>query len=328
MMRPPVDWLMSGPPYIQYRTRLDLLGETENTPAVRDARKTMLNMPEILELAASLQDWPGKVLSSHKSASQSFHTLNFLTDLGLRGSDPGMKSVAEKILAQASPEGPFRIPMNIGEGYGGTGKDTGAWALCDAPNQVYALTQLGYGDDPRVAKAVDYLSGLVKEYGWPCVVSQELGNFRGPGPKTAPCPYANLAMLKMLSTRQEWRNLAAAETGVQTTLHLWEARREEHPFIFYMGTDFCKLKAPLIWYDILHVLDVLSRYPAAVHSSPFKEMLDIVTNKAAADGTFIAESVYLPYKAWDFGQKKLPSRWITLLVYRILTRVESIPVPN
>jgi hypothetical protein len=322
-MQVPVDWLMNGPPYVQYRTRIDLLGENETNPVVQSARNSMFEQPEIFERIHSLDDWPGKVLSSHKSAGQSFHTLNFLTDLGLRIADPGMKLVAEKILANATMEGPFSIAMNIGPGHGGSGEDTAGWALCDAPNLVYALFRLGLGDDPRVIKAANYLTGLIKDFGWPCAVSKELGNFRGPGPKTAPCPYANLAMLKMLSTRQDWRNLPAAATGIQTILHLWEARRDEHPFIFYMGTDFCKLKAPLIWYDILHVLDVLSHYPVAIQGSTFKEMLDVVMQKASAEGTFMAESIYVPYKDWDFGQKKTPSRWITLMIHRILARAEN-----
>lgn len=323
-MHIPVDWLMQGPAYIQYRARIDLFGEDESTSGVQSARSAMLNQPEILELVGSLSDWPGKVLSSHKSASQAFHTLNFLTDLGLRHDDAGMVTVVEKILAQASPEGPFRLPMNIGPGHGGTGQDTAGWALCDAPNQVYALTQLGLGDDPRVEKAADYLIRLVRDNGWPCAVSKELGSFRGPGPKNAPCPYANLAMLKMLSARKEWRDNPTASTGIQTISHLWDARRDEHPFIFYMGTDFCKLKAPLIWYDILHMLDVLSYFPQAIATPAFSEMMAIVTDKATADGAFIPEAIYMPYKKWDFGQKKEPSRWITLLVHRILLRVEKL----
>jgi hypothetical protein len=322
-MQIPVDWLLKGPPYVQYRARIDLLEENETAPEVQSTRASMVEQPEILERIYSLDDWPGKVLSSHRSAGQSFHTLNFLTDLGLRISDPGMQQLAEKIHEKASPEGPFRIAMNIGPGHGGTGEDTAGWALCDAPNLIYALARLGLADDPHVTKAGEYLISLVKEFGWPCAVSKELGDFRGPGPKTAPCPYANLAMLKMLSTRPDWRNLPAAATGIKTILHLWEARRDEHPFIFYMGTDFCKLKAPLIWYDILHVLDVLSLYPAAIQSNAFKEMLSVVTQKATEDGIFMAESVYVPYKNWDFGQKKTPSRWITLLVYRILARTEK-----
>ncbi|BCY16534.1 hypothetical protein hrd7_03830 [Leptolinea sp. HRD-7] len=323
-MDAPIKWLLSGKGYIQYRTRVDLLGEDETTPDVVQARRSMLSQPEILELIQSLHDWPGKVLSSHKSANQSFHTLNFLSDIGLKTTDPGMEEVVERIFSQASEEGPFRLPMNIGTDHGGTGQDTAGWALCDAPNQVYALARLGLGDDPRVEKAANYLISLVRDNGWPCAVSRELGSFRGPGSKNAPCPYANLAMLKMLSTRKEWRDHSAASIGIQTILHLWEARRDEHPFIFYMGTDFCKLKAPLIWYDILHVLDVLSHFPQAVTTPAFAEMLGVVTAKATVDGTFIPEAIYMPYKKWDFGQKKEPSRWITLLVHRILLRVENL----
>jgi hypothetical protein len=322
-MQPPIDWLLDGPAFILYRTRIDLLGEDPFNPAVQSAREAMLQQSEIRERINSLQDWPGKVLSSHKSASQSFHTLNFLTDLGLRIDDDGMSQIAEKILAQASPEGPFRIPMNIGEGHGGTGQDTAGWALCDAPNLVYALIQLGLGNDPRVINAAEYLTSLVRDNGWPCAVSKELGSFHGPGPKSSPCPYANLVMLKMLSTKPEWIDHPAAVTGIETILRLWKNRQDEHPFIFYMGTDFCKLKAPLIWYDILHVLDVLSRYPKAIQSDGYKEMLEIVKSKMTGDGVFVPESVYLPYKTWDFGQKKLASRWITLLIYRILARTEK-----
>ncbi len=34
-------------------------------------------------------------------------------------------------------------------------------------------------------------------------------------------------------------------------------RGQKKYFLFGIGTDFHKLKYPLIWYDILHVSDVL-----------------------------------------------------------------------
>jgi hypothetical protein len=319
----PVDWLLKGPPYVQYRTRVDLLGQREEVQEVREARAAMLAQPEISELAVSLSDWPGKALSSHRSASQSFHTLNFLADLGCKADDDNLREVSQKILSEASPEGPFRLNINISSAHGGSGQDTGAWALCDAPNLVYALVRLGFREDARVKKAVEYLTGLVKEFGWPCAASPELGNFRGPGRKDEPCPYANLVMLKLLALYPEKCDVPAVNIGVQTITGLWKQRQSRHPFIFYMGTDFCKLKAPLIWYDILHVLDVLSSFPQAVQTEEFGEMLDIVKRKATVEGTFIPESVYVPYKTWDFGQKKLPSRWLTFLVYRIMLRSEK-----
>ncbi len=172
-----IQWLLEGPAYVQFRTRVDLLQQSENDPLVQAARSAMLAQPEVQDLIMSLRDWPGKVLSSHKSANQSFHTLNFLADLGLKCTDPGIMDVVEKILSRASPEGPFRLSMNIGTAHGGSGQDSLGWALCDAPNLVYALIRFGLEDDPQVEKAVSYLAGLVQDYGWPCVVSRELGTF-------------------------------------------------------------------------------------------------------------------------------------------------------
>ncbi|HEX7556161.1 MAG TPA: hypothetical protein VF338_06020 [Leptolinea sp.] len=319
-MKIPIEWLLEGDPFIQYRTRLDIMGQSENNSEVINARSAMLLQPEIQSLIYALQDWPGKVLSSHKSASQSFHTLNFLADLGLKSEDAGMSEIITKILSYTSPEGPFRLPVNISAAHGGSGVNTGAWALCDAPNLVYALINFGLAANPQVNRAISYMTNLIQDFGWPCAVSAELGSFRGPGRKIDPCPYANLIMLKVLSLLPDWRDQPAVQTGVETLLNLWGNRKISHPYIFYMGTDFCKLKAPLIWYDILHVLDVLSRFPQAVQDTRYQEMLQIVLDKTTQVGSFIPESVYLPWKDWDFGQKKIPSRWVSLLVYRIINR--------
>ncbi len=320
MVNLPAQWLLDGPAYIQYRTRVDLLHQSEDDPDVQAARRAMTGDPEIRRLVESLQYWPGKPLSSHKSANQLFHTLNFLSDLGLKNTDEGLQSVCEKILYSASPEGPFRLPMNIGPAHGGTGCDTGGWALCDAPNLIYALTKMGYGSHPSVQKALSYLLNLVNSFGWPCAVSKELGSFHGPGRKDDPCPYANLVMLKVIGLFPDLHDHPAAAIGIHTLLNLWRNRRDQHPYIFYMGTDFCKLKTPLIWYDILHVLDVLSQFKQAKEEPEYQDMLSVLLSKAGPDGCFVPESVYLAYKDWDFGQKKIPSRWLTLLVCRIMSR--------
>lgn len=319
----PLKWLLDGPAYVQYRTRVDLLEEPTSNPEVQRARQTMLEQPDVISLVKSLENWPGQVLSSHKSANQSFHTLNFLTDLGFKAGDPGIQPVVEKILLRASAQGPFSLGMNINTAHGGSGTDILAWALCDAPNQVYALIQLGLLDDARVQKALDFLVDLGKDYGWPCAASPELGNFRGPGKKDDPCPYATLVMLKTLALLPEYRDHPAVNSGLKALLSLWKDRREKHPYIFYMGTDFCKLKAPFIWYDIIHVLDVLSHFPQANNSAAYIEMVDIVRSKSDMDGLYTPESIYQPYKNWDFGQKKVPSHWLTFLVYRILKRTTS-----
>jgi len=269
-------------------------------------------------LLAELAEWPGEVLASHKSAGLLMHKLTFVADLGLRADDPGIDRIISRILEHQSPDGPFQMPMNISESYGGSGKDMWAWALCDAPVTLYGLIKLGLGEDPRVQKAVQHLMGLVRDNGWPCAVSPELGKWRGPGRKDDPCPYANLMMLKVLA-QTAYRDTPAAQAGVESALRLWSESQERHPYMFYMGNDFRKLKAPLVWYDILHVLSVLTQFPWLKDEPRLGEMKALVAVKADAQGRYRPESIWKAWSEWDFGQKKEPSHWLTLLVRRILT---------
>jgi hypothetical protein len=319
-----IEWLLQGDPWIQYRTRLDLLGESENDSQVIKTRKAMLADIKIQTLLNELTGWPGTALNSHKSASQPFHKLAFIADLGLRVSDPPIKKITKKVMEHQSKQGPFQLTMNIPSHFGGSGNNEWAWALCDAPIVVSTLIQMGLGDDKRVQNAVDHLDGLVRENGWPCAVSPELGKFRGPGSKNDPCPYATLVMLKTLAVIPGSHEGKSAKIGVETLLSLWENSKEKHPYMFFMGTDFRKLKAPLFWYDILHVLDVLSHFKWARKDKRLKEMLKVVESKAGEDGRYVPESIWTAWKDWDFSQKKIPSRGLTFFVQRILKRANSI----
>ncbi len=321
-MNLPVDWLLTNEDWVSYRTRRDLLKQTEYNPRVVNDRNSIQTYPPIHRTIAELENWPGAVIASHKSANQSFHKPTFLADVGLTRADPGIEKIFRQIQLHQSQEGPFQLPMMSARFAGNPTQERWAWALCDAPLILYALAKFGYEDEPAVAYAYDYLKGLIRENGWPCAVSQELGNFRSPGRKSDPCPFATLAMLKALSVNVRNHDSKITRTGVEAILNLWSKRENEHPYMFYMGTDFCKLKAPFIWYDVLHVLDVLSCFEWVHRDERFLDMLAIVQNKSDSQGRFTAESIWTAWKVWEFGQKKNPSRWLTFLAWRILTRIE------
>lgn len=318
-----IEWLLQGEPWIEYRTRVDLLEQSEADPQVIAARKAMLADPKIKSLLGELAGWPGEVLNSHKSASQPFHKLEFIAELGLKVNDPPVKKIVQKVMQHQSKQGPFQLPTNIPVHFGGSGKDEWAWALCDAPVIVASLIQMGMGGDPRVQKGLEYLNRLVRDNGWPCAVSPELGKFRGPGRKEDPCPYATLVMLQALAHVPELRESKFAKAGVESLLSLWGKSREQHPYMFFMGTDFRKLKAPLCWYDILHVLDVLSHFIWARKDRRFKQILEVVKSKADSDDRYVPESVWTAWKDWDFGQKKIPSRGLTFFVERVSKRSQE-----
>ena len=130
-------------------------------------------------------------------------------------------------------------------------------------------------------------------------------------------------MLKLLSAIPEYCKTEIALNTARGLLSLWEKSLELHPYMFYMGTDFRKLKAPAMWYDIVSVADVLSRFEAIKSDTRFIEMTTIIKNKQDNNGLFIPEAVYQKFKGWDFGQKKNPSPYLTYVCHQILTRVEQ-----
>jgi len=215
------------------------------------------------------------------------------------------------------------MKMNISPHYDGKGVDVFAWAICDAPLTLYSLVKLLGPKDQQLMAGIEYLVGLIRENGWPCAVSPELGRWKGPGKKDDPCPYANLVMLKLLAELPEYSDSQAAHIGAETLLSLWEKSLDQHPYIFYMGKDFRKLKVPLVWYDILHVSDVLTRFSWLRNDPRLKEMIVVITDKADQSGLYTPESIYIPWKTWEFGQKKEPSRYLTLRVLEILQRMQK-----
>jgi len=256
-----IRWLLNGDPWVEYRTRVDLLDQSKDDPQVIKAYQETLSHPQIKNLIHELAEWPGPVLKSHKKAGHFLHKLGFLADIGLRADTPGVEKIVNRIMEHRSFEGPFQVMVNIHPRYGGSGKDELAWMLCDAPLVTHAMVKFGLGELPEIQESLNYLVRLVRENGWPCAVSPEVGRFRGPGRKTDPCPYANLVMLKLLSQFPDTHFDPSVKIGVETIFSLWDRRKERRPYLFAMGTDFAKLKAPLVWYDVLHVTDVLTQIP-------------------------------------------------------------------
>ena len=91
-----IEWLLQGEAFVEYRTRVDLLGQSENEPAVLQAKAKMMQDPRIQLILQELKAWPGTVLNSHKSASQPFHKLSFIADIGLTKDDPNVNAIVQK----------------------------------------------------------------------------------------------------------------------------------------------------------------------------------------------------------------------------------------
>jgi len=317
---PAMDYLLSkSEAWLQYCIRVNLLREDKEK--LTDLKAEALRDNKIKSYLAGAADFHGVLVSNHKNPDLPIHKLLFLLDIGLDMSVPEIKAATDEIMKHKDECGVFQSLANIPKHYGGMGEDIYGWCLCDSPLLLLALVKAGCPYEEHVKQGVDHLVGLSQAQGFPCTVSREHGKFRGPGRKDDCCPYATLAMLRLLAEIPEYRDTELTDRTIDAILSLWENSLEKHPYMFYMGTDFRKLKAPAIWYDIVGVADCLSKFAHARQDHRFREMTGIIADKRDGDGLFTPEAVYQKCKDWDFGQKKAPSPYLTFLCVRILERM-------
>jgi hypothetical protein len=317
----PHEWLLTcNEPWTRYHTLTDLLSCPESDPEPAAARAEMLDHPLVRGLIDLAATWGTSALKRHNDSGHALYALSTLADFGLRTDDPGMLVIVEKVLAHQSPEGPFQTVLNISRAFGGDDTDHWMWMACDAPTLLYALASFGLATDGRILQAAEHLAGQVLENGYRCTVAAEAGKFRGPGRKDDHCPVANVYALKALSLFPQHCTGPAVQKAAETLLVHWDLRREKKYYLFGMGTDFAKLKYPYVYFDILHVLEALSRFKFVHSDRRYREMLAVVIAQADAEGHYTAGSMYQAWKGLSFADKKIPSPWLTFLVKRIIQR--------
>jgi len=306
-------------PWIRLRVLKDLDGLPADSDEVKKIEKETVNHPLIKPIIDECNQWPGYALKSHKDAKHIVHKISLLADLGLDKNTPGIPKIAEKLMDHQTDEGAFQTLVLIPKVFGGTDKPDWNWMLCDLPLIVYTLLAFGYKENSRVKKAADFIQSLISENGWPCRAS--LPKFKGPGKREDPCPFANLISLKTLSLQENSKDSRECRIGAEMLLSQWQDRKKKRYFLFAMGSKFLKLKYPFVWYDLLHVVEVLSRFEWIHGDRRFQEMASLIFSKADPDGLFTPESVWMAFKGFDFSQKKIPSLMLTLSVLKIRSRI-------
>lgn len=276
--------------------------------------KNMTAYSELIELSKKLYD---QELKRHNDAGHPLNILLFLVDNGITRSD-GLEELYGNIIKNQLDDA-FTVLLNIGVNYGGTGEPVKSWMSCDLPIITYVAIKLNNNKIEDVhRKAINKILNLQDEGKWKCRSCENLGKFRGPGKKNDECPIATLNILKLLTLTATKDFITEKQTAIKILLNLWNERKIRKPYLFAMGTDFLKMKYPLIWYDILNLLSVLSKYPDETKTKEYREIFAILKDNVSKN-EFRPQSVYQFWKKYDFGQKKGNSEYIE----KIYREIES-----
>lgn len=184
-----------------------------------------------------------------------------------------------------------------------------------------SLAKIGYKDDPHIKKYIqNILNSQRLDGGWHCAINHAKGKKLQ---DSESCPMDNVNILMLLGQYEEFSTDNRFDGAIDLILDHWRRRSEKwRPYGFGIGSQFIKLKYPVVIYGILRVLDVMSMFSYARQSDEFSDMLNFVLQKSSY-GKYYAESVSRSYPEFDFGQTKEPSRWMTFLINRIQKRVNA-----
>ncbi len=251
----------------------------------------------------------------------------FLAQLGADGRDPRVRAGCDYILDHS------RAPNG---GFSADGKHTGL-VHCLQGNLCAALLDLGFGGDPRLDAALDWMARSVTGEGIAPATETNApvryyrsGN-SGPGFACSannhePCAWGAVKVLwalgKVPETSRMPAMLAAIRTGVEFLLSRDPAVADyPHPYAPKPSGSWFQFGYPLGYVtDLLQNLEALT---ALGHGSDarVRNAVDLVLAKRDAQGRWSMTYSYNG-KMWaDVEQKGKASRWVTLRALRVLARV-------
>ncbi len=173
-LRPAVDWLLThASPAVRLRTREWLLGEDPRAGPTSACRPELSNDPVIVGLLEKQADdgsWggPGFYGPRHRST---FYVLSVLAEMGATAScapplGPAVERAAVFSFAFQAANGEF---YQYRRAEGGRPSSL-APVPCVTIRAATFLAALGYADDPRIGRAVEYLLSIQRPDGsWSCM---------------------------------------------------------------------------------------------------------------------------------------------------------------
>lgn len=318
----PTDWLLKSNPWTRYRVMTDLLEIPETEKKVIKAKKELLQNPEVQKLAASTHEWIETAPGRNNDPKLSYFTLKVLADFGLKFNELGLEDTIEKAKAHQieqffavrgqEPERPKK-----GEKFEKPDPAADIWHIspCNAPVITAALLQLG-DKSPEVKKSVEALQNRwISDQGWFCdyfFVKSQFNKLQ------IGCPIAGLMALEVFSLVPELRDSDYIK-------HAFAPLKFHHEYgktLYYFGRSkkFWTFKYPFVWYNALYLGEILSRFPIFKDEPVVTEIIHWIIESQDKKGRFKPTSMFMPYKGWDFANKKEASPWITFLCCRILKR--------
>lgn len=324
-MEPILEWLLEEEnPSVRYFALQDLLGKLPDDPEVVAARHAIMQqgvVPAILAEQNADGSWGDPRRFYTDKYRGSVWQLLVLAEMGADPSDPRVRNACAFILdaAQDRESGGFSVGHAVKLG-GGRHSEV---IPCLTGNMVWSLLRLGFADDDRVTRGIDWIcryqrfdDGDGAPVGWPYDKYEICW-----GKHT--CHMGVVKALKALSAiAPAKRSETCQKTLHDGTKYLLAHRiyQKSHQLGVVSKPGWLHLGFPLMYQtDILEILGILT--DLGCRDARMGEALAVVRAKCGADGAWKMENSFNGKMRVDVEVNGERSKWLTLKALRVLTAV-------
>lgn len=306
----PTPWLLEEEnPMVRARTLTDLLERPPDDPDVRSARAQIPAHPPIAALFAAQKPdghWGRVDYYLPRTGLGVFWVLSTLGDMGLSADlDPVQRACAFMFTQQRADGGFYRRRTIKGEGR--------VWETrnepCTHARIVRFLIQFGYGEDPRVRRAIEWLLPTQRDDGmWFCRAEGAHG-----------CLRATIYVLRVAALDPD---TAAHPTLPRAIASVEALSMQPRMNRYHVGPNWGtwrKLAYPHFGVNVVSALDALARLGRPPDAPGIAAGLDYLLSRQHRDGSWPLDEAW-PHPPLHVGRPGQPNKWLTLDALRVLKR--------
>lgn len=321
-----LDWLLEeNNPSVNYFTQCSLLNRSPDDPNVLIAKKSIMEkgiVPKILTKQNEDGSWGVRSKFYRDKYRGTVWTLLILAELGADPDDPRIKNACEFILSHSQePEsGGFSYDQSAKTGFG----LASGVIPCLSGNMVYALIKLGYLEDERLKKAIDWIVRVQRtDDGDTAPTDPIYLRYKMCWGKHSCHMGVAKAFKALTAIRQEKRSdevvLKINELADYFLKH--HLFKKSHDLQTISRPGWLKSGFPLMYQtDVLELMSIFAELN--IHDDRLNEAIEVIKSKQMPDGTWKLESTNNGRMLVSIEAKGLSSKWITLRALKTLTKFE------
>lgn len=316
------DWLLERTnPAVRYLTLTRLLGESESSPPAVEARREIMREGVVPRILAKQRgdNWnePGEFYRDKYKGT--VWQLIILAEHFADGNHPQIRSACEYLLdhSQDRESYGFSFASYAREG-GGRHSEV---IPCLTGNMVFSLIRLGYLEDPRVQRGIDWITryqrfddgvdGVPGE--WPYERFEICW-----GRHT--CHMGAVKALKALAEIPAERRIGAVDETIARGCEYLLAHhihKKSHDLSKVSKPGWLRLQFPLMYQtDILEVAGIL--LTLGRRDERMSEAIGKIRSKQGKDGRWLLETTFNGRFQVDVEERGMPSKWITFRALEVL----------